>query len=167
MGNGINRREFVTGAAAAGVFAAVPGLLRGAPAVHTRRARPVVVASANGHRYRNGGERTCVETVFEMITQGEDVVPIRQSLGAWTAAEEAHGFTRRRRVRLVELLAWRNSIVHQDFARSGLGGRTGAHLEDARRSQRACDGLAETFDRVVGEYLGRVTGAHPWTRMGR
>ena len=39
-----------------------------------RSARPVVVASANGHRYTNGGTRTCVETAFEQMMQGIDVL---------------------------------------------------------------------------------------------
>jgi N4-(beta-N-acetylglucosaminyl)-L-asparaginase len=37
-------------------------------------ARPVVVASANGHRYTNGGTRTCVETAFEQMMQDADVL---------------------------------------------------------------------------------------------
>ena len=36
--------------------------------------RPVVVASGNGHRFRNGGPKTCVETAFEMMTKGTDVL---------------------------------------------------------------------------------------------
>jgi N4-(beta-N-acetylglucosaminyl)-L-asparaginase len=36
--------------------------------------RPVVVASANGHRYKNGGPKTCVETAFEQMVQGTDVL---------------------------------------------------------------------------------------------
>jgi N4-(beta-N-acetylglucosaminyl)-L-asparaginase len=39
-----------------------------------KSARPVVVASANGHRYTNGGTRTCVETAFEQMMQGSDVL---------------------------------------------------------------------------------------------
>ena len=39
-----------------------------------KSARPVVVASANGHRYTNGGTRTCVETAFEQMMQGADVL---------------------------------------------------------------------------------------------
>ncbi|HEY8468300.1 MAG TPA: N(4)-(beta-N-acetylglucosaminyl)-L-asparaginase, partial [Longimicrobiales bacterium] len=42
--------------------------------VHVRAARPVVVASANGHRYRNGGTETAVERAFRMITEGADVL---------------------------------------------------------------------------------------------
>lgn len=74
MGSKINRREFVAGATAAGVAATLPDWLIGAPAIHLRRTRPVVVASANGHRYTHDGTRTCVETVFDMITGGTDVL---------------------------------------------------------------------------------------------
>jgi len=42
--------------------------------VSTRRSRPVVIASANGHTYTNGGPKTCVETAFEMMMQGADVL---------------------------------------------------------------------------------------------
>jgi len=38
------------------------------------RIRPVIVASANGHKYTNGGARTCVETAFEQMMQGQDVL---------------------------------------------------------------------------------------------
>jgi len=36
--------------------------------------RPVVVASANGHRYTNGGPKTCVETAFDQMMLGADVL---------------------------------------------------------------------------------------------
>lgn len=79
----LSRRDFVkTGAAAgaaAGVGLALPGALPGtmagnAPAVITRQARPAVVSSGNGHRYRHDGELTCVETVFSRMVEGEDVL---------------------------------------------------------------------------------------------
>jgi N4-(beta-N-acetylglucosaminyl)-L-asparaginase len=34
----------------------------------------VVIASANGHRYKNGGTVTCVEKAFTMMTAGSDVL---------------------------------------------------------------------------------------------
>ncbi len=82
-----SRREFIrtaTGATAA--CALVPGTLLptalsgqprtapGAPALHLRDAEPKVVASGNGHDFRNGGEETCVEVVFRLMTEGEDVL---------------------------------------------------------------------------------------------
>ena len=36
--------------------------------------RPVVVASANGNKYKNGGPRTAVEEAFTRIVKGEDVL---------------------------------------------------------------------------------------------
>jgi len=72
----MNRREFVKVGTAAGLAAAAaPSTLASGPLVKTQgRSRPVVVASANGHQYKNGGEKTCVETAFERMTKGEDVL---------------------------------------------------------------------------------------------
>ena len=72
----VNRREFVKAGTAAGLAASAPGAsLAGAPAVRRQSSsRPVVVASGNGHQYKNGGPRTCVETAFERIIKGEDVL---------------------------------------------------------------------------------------------
>ena len=36
--------------------------------------RPVVIASGNGHRYRNGGTQTCVERAFAQMAEGKDVL---------------------------------------------------------------------------------------------
>ena len=71
----LDRRQFVT-SAAVGLAAAAPGSAFGrAPAVRTSRSvSPVVVASANGHRYTNGGTETCVETAFRLLTSGTDVL---------------------------------------------------------------------------------------------
>jgi N4-(beta-N-acetylglucosaminyl)-L-asparaginase len=60
----LNRREFVIGTLA----------LTQAPAVQRQRVRPIVIASANGHEYRNGGKLTAVETAFKMMTEGADVL---------------------------------------------------------------------------------------------
>ena len=35
---------------------------------------PIVIASANGHQYRNGGNDTCVELAFRLMTEGADVL---------------------------------------------------------------------------------------------
>ena len=91
MASRINRRQFVTSAAGlaavaapasapgrtpAGPSAAAPASAFGrAPAVQSPRgAAPVVIASANGHRYTNGGTETCVETAFRLLTSGADVL---------------------------------------------------------------------------------------------
>jgi N4-(beta-N-acetylglucosaminyl)-L-asparaginase len=74
--NRINRRQFVrTGAAAAAAAAAPVGLFGQAPAVLTPRSgKPLVVSSANGNQFRNGGSQTCVEKAFALITSGADVL---------------------------------------------------------------------------------------------
>jgi N4-(beta-N-acetylglucosaminyl)-L-asparaginase len=74
MSSRIDRREFVKAGAAAAGLTRVPGLA-GAPAVIVPpAARPVVIASANGNQFRNGGKVTAVETAFAAITQDEDLL---------------------------------------------------------------------------------------------
>jgi N4-(beta-N-acetylglucosaminyl)-L-asparaginase len=77
MGHRVSRRDFVragTGLAASAVASpAFAGQEGRGPAV-VRSARPVVIASANGNKYRNGGPRTSVEEAFLRITRGEDVL---------------------------------------------------------------------------------------------
>jgi len=70
------RREFVKASAAAAIAAAVPASARGGtPTMLLRRATPpIVIASENGHKYRNGGPRTCVEEAYLRIARGEDVL---------------------------------------------------------------------------------------------
>lgn len=36
--------------------------------------KPIVLASANGHHFRNGGNETCVERTFRLMTEGADVL---------------------------------------------------------------------------------------------
>src|SRR6476661_6299337 len=70
----VNRREFVkTGTAAGLAAAASPRVFGQAPAVITS-SQPVVISSANGHKFKNGGDKTGVETAFAKITKGEDVL---------------------------------------------------------------------------------------------
>lgn len=72
----ISRREFVQTGAAAAVAAAMPASAGAqAPTMLTpRSARPLVVSSANGNEFRNGGTQTCVEKAFSMIVGGADVL---------------------------------------------------------------------------------------------
>jgi N4-(beta-N-acetylglucosaminyl)-L-asparaginase len=39
-----------------------------------KRPRPAVIASGNGHKYKNGGDKTCIETAFALMMQGADVL---------------------------------------------------------------------------------------------
>jgi N4-(beta-N-acetylglucosaminyl)-L-asparaginase len=76
----LNRREFVMTTAAAGLAAATPNASAqqspaASPTMMTSRSvKPVVVASANGHRFKNGGDVTCVEKAFGMMVKGGDVL---------------------------------------------------------------------------------------------
>ena len=70
----ITRRQFVRTGALAGVAANAIGapVSAQAPAVRASVAKPVVIASGNGHRFKNGGPRTCVETAFRLLAGGAD-----------------------------------------------------------------------------------------------
>ncbi|HJO17727.1 MAG TPA: N(4)-(beta-N-acetylglucosaminyl)-L-asparaginase [Vicinamibacterales bacterium] len=76
MSSRISRRDFIqTGTVVAGLTAASSRKTFGrAPAIQSSGVRPVVIASGNGHRIRNGGSETCVEAAFRMMTEGEDVL---------------------------------------------------------------------------------------------
>ncbi len=65
----VTRRTFVfTSTAAIATLGQSPTILRRSPA------KPVVISSTNGNKFKNGGELTCVEKAFAMITQGSDVL---------------------------------------------------------------------------------------------
>ena len=70
----VNRREFVKTGTAASLAAATRPAFGQAPAVTTPASKPVVISSANGNKFKNGGDKTCVETAFAKITKGEDVL---------------------------------------------------------------------------------------------
>jgi N4-(beta-N-acetylglucosaminyl)-L-asparaginase len=73
----MQRREFIASSTALGAMTVFePGLSRvEAPAViRQRAARAVVVSSSNGHWFKNGGTKTCIELAFEKITQRTDVL---------------------------------------------------------------------------------------------
>jgi N4-(beta-N-acetylglucosaminyl)-L-asparaginase len=72
----LTRRQFVLTSAAAALAATARAQTQTqSPTVMTRSvARPVVVSSANGNRFKNGGAQTCVEKAFGMMTQGSDVL---------------------------------------------------------------------------------------------
>jgi N4-(beta-N-acetylglucosaminyl)-L-asparaginase len=87
MSKKLNRRQFVTTGAAAGIAAAA-GSTAGAeggsagaprsnraPEMLTRQgAIPLVISDYSGFGYRNGGTMNAVEKAFDMITRGEDVL---------------------------------------------------------------------------------------------
>jgi N4-(beta-N-acetylglucosaminyl)-L-asparaginase len=76
MSDGISRREFVVTSTAGLAAAAAAGPAFGqSPAMMTKKtARPAVIASGNGHFFKNGGTKTCIETAFAQMMQGTDVL---------------------------------------------------------------------------------------------
>ena len=76
MSDKISRRQFVKAGAAASVASGVPAAAfgQGTTLLARRATPPVVISSANGHEYKNGGPRTCVEEAWQRIARGEDVL---------------------------------------------------------------------------------------------
>jgi N4-(beta-N-acetylglucosaminyl)-L-asparaginase len=75
MAKRMNRREFVRATTAAGLASTPHILTAQGPTVMTPKAvKPVVVASANGNFFKNGGPVTCVELAFSLIAKGGDVL---------------------------------------------------------------------------------------------
>jgi N4-(beta-N-acetylglucosaminyl)-L-asparaginase len=69
----LTRRDFVVSSAASGLLAA--NASANAPMIWTQRSvKPVIVSSANGNRFKNGGDIVCVEKAFKLMTQGTDVL---------------------------------------------------------------------------------------------
>ncbi len=74
MNKKINRRQFVATTAAAGVAARMFGQGQGPTVIRRGPAKPVVISSANGNKFKNGGDVTCVQKAFTQMTQGGDVL---------------------------------------------------------------------------------------------
>jgi N4-(beta-N-acetylglucosaminyl)-L-asparaginase len=72
----MKRRDFMIGSAAAGVTLAAAKKSRseGPTILVQSPVKPVVISSANGNMYKNGGDVTCVKKAFSLITQGSDVL---------------------------------------------------------------------------------------------
>ena len=76
MSKKITRRSFVISGAATGLIAAKPSLLsaQSPTIISPNGVKPVVISSQNGNRFKNGGDVTCVQKAFTMITGGGDVL---------------------------------------------------------------------------------------------
>ena len=75
MSKKLSRREFVKSGAAAAGLAAASQTVGAVPTMITPQSvKPVVIASGNGNRYKNGGDETCVELAFRLMTSGRDVL---------------------------------------------------------------------------------------------
>jgi N4-(beta-N-acetylglucosaminyl)-L-asparaginase len=71
----IKRREFIRNSAIAGLTIASARPAAAFPYLLVQGAvKPLVISSANGNRFKNGGTMTPVQKAFTMITQGADVL---------------------------------------------------------------------------------------------
>ncbi|PYS80498.1 MAG: asparaginase [Acidobacteria bacterium] len=75
MSKKIRRRDFIRSTAAAGLVLSSPKAFKGgAPAVLIQGVKPAVISSANGNHFKNGGNETCVQKAFRLMTAGTDVL---------------------------------------------------------------------------------------------
>src|SRR3954467_6148110 len=73
----MHRPDFARTAAGAGLAATAARNLRAqsSPNIITNKSvKPVVISSANGNKFKNGGDMTCVHKAWTMMTQGADVL---------------------------------------------------------------------------------------------
>jgi N4-(beta-N-acetylglucosaminyl)-L-asparaginase len=74
MVRAMTRREFVKVGAAAAAVGPGPTPTQGTTVVTPKSFKPVVIGSANGNTYKNGGPRTAVHEAFERTVKGEDLL---------------------------------------------------------------------------------------------
>jgi N4-(beta-N-acetylglucosaminyl)-L-asparaginase len=76
MSKTIKRRDFVRTSAFAGLtLAGTKSSVLQFPNILAQSAvKPIVISSANGNRFKNGGDMTAMQKAFTMITQGADVL---------------------------------------------------------------------------------------------
>src|SRR5687767_15555497 len=72
----MKRRDFMRTSAVAGItLAATKNEAAGFPTILKQSVvKPLVIASANGNRFKNGGNVTAVQRAFTMMTSGQDVL---------------------------------------------------------------------------------------------
>ena len=76
MNKKIKRRDFVRHSAVAGLtLATTKSSVSRFPNILVRSGvKPIVISSANGNRFKNGGDMTAVQKSFTMMSQGADVL---------------------------------------------------------------------------------------------
>src|SRR5437763_5143415 len=72
MATNVTRRQFFIAGATAGAAAAAFG--QGPTVIRRSPAKPIVISSSNGNRFKNGGDMTAVEKAWSLIAQGSDVL---------------------------------------------------------------------------------------------
>lgn len=87
----------------------------------------------------------------------------RLGFDLWMQTVAADARNSQRRQILEELNEWRNAIAHHDFtAAMTRAGRPVLHLSQVQSWRKACDGLARSFDGVLGAFIQHITGTSPW-----
>jgi hypothetical protein len=86
----------------------------------------------------------------------------RLGFGFWPRVDTLDVRNPARRAYLEELNTWRNAIAHQDFDPTLLGGTQTLTLARVRGWRSACNGLAESFDEVMRQYISAMIGSTPW-----
>jgi len=87
----------------------------------------------------------------------------RFNIAFWALVEVHRPQNPARKTISEEMAGWRNAIAHQDFIPSMLtAGRLNLSLVQLQTWRKACDGLARSFDEVLGDYLRTLTGVAPW-----
>src|SRR5260370_34516437 len=76
MSKKMKRRDFMRDSAVAGfAIAATQKEVSGFPTILKQiGVKQLVISSANGNKFKNGGNLTCVQKAFKMITEGADVL---------------------------------------------------------------------------------------------
>src|SRR5258705_11237252 len=76
MSKKMKRRDFMRDSAVAGfALATTHNEVSGFPTILKQiGVKPLVISSANGNKFKNGGNLTCVQKAFKMITEGADVL---------------------------------------------------------------------------------------------
>lgn len=76
MNKKIKRRDFIRSTAATGItLAAAKSTVSQFPTLLVQSGvKPIVIASGNGNRFKNGGDVTCVQKAYGMMTSGADVL---------------------------------------------------------------------------------------------
>lgn len=87
----------------------------------------------------------------------------RLGIKFWDAVNAADARNAVRQRQLEALNAWRNAIAHHDIeSRRGELVPHEVTLAACLSWRSALDGLARTFDQVIGEHLETLVGARPW-----
>ena len=86
----------------------------------------------------------------------------RLGVDLWTEVYALDQRNPRRRKLLQELVDWRNAVAHQDFDPVAGSRSPRLHLSKVREWRRAVRALAQSFDRVMYNYLTNLLGSPPW-----